>query len=38
MTGDGPWQFRLHGLTGNKWVNSDVEMEAGAGVVLYIYK
>jgi len=38
MTGDGPWQFRLWGLTGNKWVNSDVEMEGGAGVVPYTFK
>ncbi len=38
MTGDGPWQFRLWELTGNKWVNSDVEMEAGAGVVPYTFK
>jgi len=38
MTGDGPWQFRLWNITGNKWVNSDVEMEAGAGVVPYTFK
>jgi formylmethanofuran dehydrogenase subunit A len=38
MTGDGPWQFRLMNLTGNKWVNSDVEMEAGAGVVPYMFR
>jgi formylmethanofuran dehydrogenase subunit A len=38
MTGDGPWQFRLMNLTGNKWVNSDVEMEAGAGVVPYTFR
>ncbi|UCH57051.1 MAG: formylmethanofuran dehydrogenase subunit A, partial [Candidatus Bathyarchaeota archaeon] len=38
MTGDGPWQFRLYNLTGNKWVNSDVEMEAGAGVVPYTFR
>ena len=38
MTGDGPWQFTLYNLTGNKWVNSDVEMEAGAGVVPYTFK
>ena len=38
MTGDGPWQFRLWGMTGNKWVNSDVEMEAGAGVVPYTFR
>ncbi len=38
MTGDGPAQFRLWNLTGNKWVNKDVEMEAGAGIVPYTYK
>ena len=38
MTGDGPWQFTLWNMTGNKWVNSDVEMEAGAGVVPYTFK
>ncbi|MBT4319125.1 formylmethanofuran dehydrogenase subunit A [Candidatus Bathyarchaeota archaeon] len=38
MTGDGPWQFALWNMTGNKWVNSDVEMEAGAGVVPYEFK
>ncbi len=38
MTGDGPWQFRLWNLTGNKWVNNDVEMEAGAGIVPYTYR
>ena len=38
MTGDGPWQFALWNMTGNKWVNSDVENEAGAGVVPYTFK
>jgi formylmethanofuran dehydrogenase subunit A len=38
MTGDGPWQFRLWNLTGNKWVNKDVEMEAGAGIVPYTFR
>ena len=38
MTGDGPWQFKLWNLTGNKWVNKDVEMEAGAGIVPYTYR
>jgi len=38
MTGDGPWQYRLHKLTGNKWVNGDVELEAGSGVVPYTFK
>lgn len=35
MTADGPMEYRLHKLSGNKWVNCDVEMETGAGVVPY---
>lgn len=35
MTADGPWQYRLHQLSGRKWVNADVEMETGAGIVPY---
>jgi formylmethanofuran dehydrogenase subunit A len=35
MTADGPWQNRLHQLSGHKWYNADVEMETGAGVVPY---
>jgi formylmethanofuran dehydrogenase subunit A len=38
MTGDGPWQFNLWNMTGNKWINKDVEMEAGAGIVPYTFK
>lgn len=38
MTADGPFQFQLHQLTGNKWTNSDVEVETSAGVVPYFYK
>jgi len=38
MTGDGPWQHQLFKLTGNKWYNSDVEMEVGAGIVPYTFK
>ncbi|MGD2247885.1 MAG: formylmethanofuran dehydrogenase subunit A [Candidatus Methanofastidiosia archaeon] len=38
MTADGPWQHTLYKLTGNKWVNSDVEMETGAGIVPYKFK
>ena len=37
MTADGPWQYRLYKLSGNKWANSDVEMETGAGVVPYTF-
>lgn len=37
MTADGPWQYRLHKLSGNKWANTDVEMETGTGVVPYTF-
>ena len=33
MTADGPFQYDLYGLTGNKWVNHDVETETSAGIV-----
>jgi formylmethanofuran dehydrogenase subunit A len=38
MTADGPWEYRLHGLTRRKWFNSDVELESGCGVVPYVYR
>lgn len=38
MTGDGPFEFQLHTISGNKWVNADVETEAGAGIVPYTYR
>ncbi len=38
MTADGPMQYGLYKKTGNKWYNSDVEMEEGAGVVPHVYK
>ena len=38
MTSDGPLQYRLHQLTGNKWLNDDVEGETGGGVVPVLYK
>ncbi|MBU7026960.1 MAG: formylmethanofuran dehydrogenase subunit A [Theionarchaea archaeon] len=38
MTADGPWQHTLFKLSGNKWANSDVEMETGAGIVPYKFK
>ncbi|MFH1821323.1 MAG: formylmethanofuran dehydrogenase subunit A [Methanobacteriota archaeon] len=38
MTADGHWQYRLSKLSGNKWYNSDVEMEAGAGIVPYVFR
>jgi len=38
MTADGPFQYGLYGLTGNKWVNHDVETETGAGIVPFRYR
>ena len=38
MTGDGPLGYYLHGITGRKWFNGDVEMEAGCGIVPLEYK
>ena len=38
ITADGPWQYRLHKLTKNKWYNADVEVETGSGIVPYTYK
>ncbi len=38
MTSDGPLEYYLHQLTGNKWLNDDVEGEIGGGVVPMEYK
>ncbi|MEM1884675.1 MAG: formylmethanofuran dehydrogenase subunit A, partial [Candidatus Jordarchaeales archaeon] len=39
MTADGPWEFALRQITrGNKWVNSDVELETGSGIVPYVFR
>jgi len=38
MTADGPFQYFLHKLSGNKWVNMDVEAETGSGIVPFEYK
>ena len=38
MTADGPFQFGLYGLTGNKWVNHDVETETSSGIVPFRYR
>lgn len=38
MTADGPFQFGLYNLTGNKWVNHDVETETSGGIVPFRYK
>lgn len=38
MTADGPFQYTLYELSGNKWVNHDVETETSAGIVPFRYK
>jgi formylmethanofuran dehydrogenase subunit A len=38
MTSDGPLEYYLRQLTGNKWLNDDVEGETGGGVVPIEYK
>lgn len=38
MTADGPFQYTLYELTGNKWVNHDVETETSAGIVPFQYR
>ncbi|MEM1659998.1 MAG: formylmethanofuran dehydrogenase subunit A [Candidatus Bathyarchaeia archaeon] len=38
MTADGPFQFTLYMLSGNKWVNHDVETETSSGIVPFHYK
>jgi len=38
MTADGPFQYGLYNLTGNKWVNHDVETETSSGIVPFKYK
>jgi len=38
MTADGPFQFILYQISGNKWVNNDVETETSSGIVPFQYK
>ena len=38
LTADGPVEYLLHKSTGRKWVNVDVELETGCGIVPYTYK
>ncbi|MDI6847174.1 MAG: formylmethanofuran dehydrogenase subunit A [Candidatus Bathyarchaeia archaeon] len=37
MTADGPFQYTLHEISGNKWVNHDVETETSSGIVPFRY-
>jgi len=38
MTADGPFQYRLYQLSGNKWMNHDVETETSSGIVPFRYR
>ena len=38
LTADGPVEYLLHKSSGRKWVNVDVELETGCGIVPYTYR
>ena len=38
LTADGPVEYLLHKSSGRKWVNVDIELETGCGIVPYAYK
>lgn len=38
MTADGPFEYILYTLSGNKWINHDVETETSSGVVPFHYR
>ncbi|MGH7632791.1 MAG: formylmethanofuran dehydrogenase subunit A [Gemmatimonadaceae bacterium] len=38
VTADGAVEYLLHASSGRKWVNVDVELETGCGIVPYEYK
>ncbi len=38
MTADAPLAWMLHQVSGNKWVNVDVEHESGCGIVPFVYQ
>lgn len=38
MTADAPLAWMLHKVSGNKWVNCDIENESGCGVVPIVYQ
>jgi formylmethanofuran dehydrogenase subunit A len=38
LSADGPAEYLLHASSGRKWVNIDVELETGCGVVPYRYQ
>jgi formylmethanofuran dehydrogenase subunit A len=38
ITADGPVEYLLHKSSGRKWVNIDIELETGCGIVPLVYK
>jgi formylmethanofuran dehydrogenase subunit A len=38
VTADGPFEYLLHRNGGRRWVNVDIELETGCGIVPYEYK
>src|SRR5881296_2224884 len=38
LTADAPVEYLLHASSGRRWVNVDVELETGCGIVPYSYK
>ena len=38
LSADGPVEYLLHKSTGRKWVNVDIELETGCGIVPYTYR
>jgi formylmethanofuran dehydrogenase subunit A len=38
LTADGPVEYLLHKSSGRKWVNVDIELETGCGIVPHTYK
>jgi formylmethanofuran dehydrogenase subunit A len=38
ITADGPVEYLLHKSSGRKWVNIDIELETGCGIVPFVYK
>lgn len=38
LTADGPVEYLLHKSSGRKWVNVDLELETGCGIVPYTYR
>jgi formylmethanofuran dehydrogenase subunit A len=38
ITADGPVEYLLHKSSGRRWINIDIELETGCGIVPFVYK